>query len=63
MAFQHDTDKSLRAFDKFTAPVLRHALNARTIMTTEPRSGVYQNDLAAALDRLAGIGGKFFGRD
>ena len=64
MTFIKDSQRSCRAFDKFTAPVLREALNARTILPTEPTiDGVYSNNLAAELDRRAGIDGMFVDTD
>ena len=57
--FHDDMTRSRRAFEKFVAPVLREALNAATILPTEPTADGYENDLAAELDRRAGIDGMF----
>ena len=57
--FQFDSQRSRRAFEKFVAPVLREALNAATILPTEPTADGYESDLAAELDRRAGIDGMF----
>lgn len=53
-----DAAKSLAAFNKFTAPAMRFALKAKTILPTETRD----NELAASLDK-AGIDGLFFDAD
>lgn len=50
---EHDAAKSLQSFEKFTAPALRHALNAKKILSTER----HNNALEKALDTLAGIDG------
>lgn len=55
--FHEDAARSRRAFERFVAPVLRQALNAKTILPTEPTDGNYDSDLAAALDMRAGIDG------
>ena len=57
MTFYEDSQRSRRAFERFVAPVLRQALNAKTILPTEPTASGYDSDLAAALDMRAGIDG------
>lgn len=53
-----DAQKSCAAFEKFTAPVIRHALNAKFIQSTERR----ENNLAKILD-FAGVDGIIVGDD
>lgn len=63
MTFYEDSQRSRRAFERFVAPVLRQALNAKTILPTEPTASGYDSDLAAALDMRAGIDGFFVDGD
>lgn len=50
---KQDAEKSLSGFEKFTAPALKFALNAKIILPTER----HDSDLATALDQCAGIDG------
>ena len=53
MCFETDAAKSLRGFEKFTAPVLKAAFGTNKIYSTER----HDNELAKVLDRNAGIDG------
>ena len=65
MCFKTDAAKSLAAFNKFTATAIRFALKAKTILPTEPNAddGSYNSELAAALDKDAGIDGLLIDAD
>lgn len=59
MCFNQDAERSCCAFDKYVTPVLRYALNAAKILPTER----HNSELAAILDRDAGIDGIIINAD
>lgn len=54
-----DAANSFAAFNKFTAPAMRFALKAKTILPTE----IHNSELAAVLDKDAGIDGLLIDAD
>ena len=56
---QQDAAKSLRGFEKFTAPALKAAFDAKKIYSTEQ----HDNALETVLDTMSAVDGLFIGGD